>query len=569
MIRLAAMIALLCLALPLRAGATAMPGFAVQVRGESLRQYRPSPDAPGVLDDAVKASVRSVGDGEWELKLEVKRGPVTAVWFPWEGESTTATADAHDVVYYPHLFGVAERMASLAPWSWKGGAYPGYSFAPLVVVAGDHRARMVAATNWPPRRVSPLYSLGRIGLSYDEPLDAGARRSYRALVVEASSDAGGVAWPQAVDAYKTWLGGQLRTAALEPAYPGWMSSTQGWLNVQLENMPTWDPQRIQSVWDRFKDRLSWVQFWGQMSAYAVANGIRSGDTGCCLEVTEVHERYEPDLTRLAGTIAKEGHVGFYARPRSPFRPLVESSSGSATPEFTFLRGWLDRNRGIYGANAFYIDVLGGRYFGEPLDVARRLRGEIDPATVVEYAVDVYPAAFLVSGALGGGDWSGGPGRTPATLDGSRTRTTFPALGRYLFDDRIIFLGESNGDGRWWGAAGDYWTERQAFLLGAKFDVIHPTENGEPDGPEDQALALAIQARDRARWWKRSLAYRDRMGLTGIPADVDVRRYRDHDGGDVLVVDNWHGHRELSVEVDGRPQTLPDDRLSIVDVPSRS
>ena len=43
MIRLATTIVLLCLALPVRAGAAAMPGFAVQVRGERLRQYQPRP----------------------------------------------------------------------------------------------------------------------------------------------------------------------------------------------------------------------------------------------------------------------------------------------------------------------------------------------------------------------------------------------------------------------------------------------------------------------------------------------------------------------------------------------
>src|SRR5262249_7070929 len=101
MIRLATTAVLLCLALPVRG---AIPGFAVQVRGEPLRQYLPTPGAPDVVDDAVKASVRSVGDREWELRLALKRGPVTAVWFPWEGESDTVTVDAHDVVYYPHLF---------------------------------------------------------------------------------------------------------------------------------------------------------------------------------------------------------------------------------------------------------------------------------------------------------------------------------------------------------------------------------------------------------------------------------------------------------------------------------
>src|SRR5262249_56592137 len=122
---------------------------------------------------------------------------------------------------------------------------------------------------------------------------------------------------------------------------------------------------------------------------------------------------------------------------------------------------------------------------------RLLTKNFDPATVIEYPVDVYPGAFLVSGSLGAGAWAGGPGRTPERLGAALTRTTVPAFGRYLLDDRVLFAGDSNGDGRCWGPGADYWTERQAFLLGAKFDVIRPTEDGTPGGPADRALVAAI------------------------------------------------------------------------------
>src|SRR5262249_25156032 len=149
-------------------------------------------------------------------------------------------------------------------------------------------------------------------------------------------------------------------------------------------------------------------------------------------------------------------------------------------------------------------------------IANLLKTEMSPATVIEFPVDVYPVSFLVSGSLGGGSWQGGPGRTKAKVDQTLAHTTFPSFGRYLLDDRTLFLGESNGDGRWWGPSGEYWTERQAFLLGAKFDVIHPTEDGKPHGPADRALALAIKARDAAGWWKRRPVYLDQRGLTNIP-----------------------------------------------------
>jgi hypothetical protein len=278
----------------------------------------------------------------------------------------------------------------------------------------------------------------------------------------------------------------------------------------------------------------------------------------------VHPRYEPGLARLVRTIARDGRVGFYSRPRSPWAPLVRPD-GSETADLAFLRSWLERNRTELGANAFYIDVLGHRYFGEPLGIARLLKN-FDPATVIEYPVDVYPGAFLVSGSLGGGSWEGGPGRTPERLGTALTHTTFPAFGRYLLDDRLLFAGESNGDGRWWGPGADYWAERQAFLLGAKFDVMHPTEDGKPDGPANRALVAAIGARDRSGWWARNPVYLDRRGIGALPTDVDVRRYRGRDGETLLVVDNWHERHDVKVEVDGRSVSLPEERLAIVVVP---
>jgi hypothetical protein len=547
----------------------AAPAFAIQLEGGTLKQYRPAPSA-GISDDVVDATVARVDGDEWELTLKLKRGPISKVWFPWQPDRSTAMPrpDAA-VVYYPSLLGVAVRGSLLSEWGWEGSDYPGGCFAPLVVVADDADAQMVAAANWPPRRVSPRYSLGRIGLLYDERLPAGGQRSYRALIVQTTRSSDERPWQRALDEYKIWLKGHVRTAALEPAPPPWMQSMHGWLNVQLQNMPTWNATVVEAMWERWKAQFSWVQFWGQMSDYFDPNRHAANEVGCCLESSAVHTRYQPDLLRVTREIAREGHVGFYARPRAPYAPLVGPGDGGTTQDLTFLRDWLERNRFTYGANAFYIDVLGHRYFGDPLRVATLLKNTIDPATIIEFPVDVYPTGFLVSGSLGGGSWQGGPGRTTAQLDSALTRTTFPSFGRYLLDDRVLLLGESNGDGRWWGKAADYWTERQAFLLGAKFDAIHPTENGKPDGPEDQALALAIAARDKTGWWRRNPAYLDQRGLANLPADIDVRRYRGRDGEDLLVVDNWHGRRDLMVTMDGASVALPDDRLAIVIVPKTS
>src|SRR5262245_24161952 len=539
------------------------PAFAVQTDGGVLRQYRSTAEQrTGVSDDTIKPRVVQIAADEWELTLRPKRDAVTAVWFPWQPDkATTAPRLDAAVVYYPKMLGVAVRASLLAEWGWQGGLYPGDCFAPLVVVADETEGRMVAATNWPPRRVRPMYSLGRIALRYDEPLEPGARRAYRALVVHASASADQPPWQRALDVYKTWLTERMWAAGLRPAPPEWLRGLHGWLNVELQNAAVWDPHSVEREWNRWKRQLPWVQFWGQMSGHYVRDGPDAARTGCCLDIPAVHPRYQPGLVQLARTIARDGRVGFYARPRSPYAPLV-GPGGSETPDLGFLRYWLERNRTELGANAFYIDVLGHYDFGEPLGVARFIKS-LDPATVIEYPVDIYPGAFLVSGSLGGGSWEGGPGRTPGRLGAALSHTTVPAFGRYLLDDRVLFAGESNGDGRWWGPGADYWTERQAFLLGAKFDVIRPTEDGKPDGPANLALAAAIAARDRSGWWHRNPVYLDRQGIGTLPADVDVRRYRGRDGETLLVVDNWHEHWGVSVEVDGRSVALPEERLAIL------
>jgi hypothetical protein len=540
------------------------PGFAVEIEGGSLKQYRGAEGSMHVSDTLIDATVRRVQGDEWELELVPNGVAITKVWFPWEAKAQTAVPAVDDaLVYYPTLLGVVARETSLAEWDWKGADYPGLCFAPLVLVADGRDARMVAATNWPPRRVSPMYSLGRLGLRYDERIAPGVHRSYRALAVKATKSSNELPWQRALDDYKVWLRNHVVSAGIASAYPSWMRAADGWLNVELQDRVVWDVNAVEAVWDRWKSRLPWMQFWGQMSPHFDPNDPIQ--TGCCLSVTDVDPRYQPTLLQFARRIAREGHVGFYSRPRA-LGPLVTGDDSVGTPELGFLRGWLEKNRSQYGANAFYIDMLGHRYFGDPLRLARLLTTDIDPATVIEYPVDIYPTAFLVSGSLGGGWWQGGPGRTPDKLGRSLTRTTFPPLGRYLLDDRILFLGESNGDGRWWGPASEYWVERQAFLLGAKFDVMHPTEDGKPDGPEDRALSLAIKVREEANWWARDPVYLDRRGLENVPDGVDVRRYRGREGEDLLVVDNWQGRGGLSVLLEGKSVAFPSDRLAILVVP---
>jgi hypothetical protein len=379
-------------------------------------------------------------------------------------------------------------------------------------------------------------------------------------VVRETGRAGVQPWQRAVDRYGDWLRTKLSAAGIQPSVPGWIQMAHGWLNVQLENARRWEPARLEALWRRWGGRLPWLQFWGQMSDYG---------GGCCLDEPEMHPRYKPDLPRLARMVARTGHVGFYARPSRSHPSLVDDTGVDPSAAFGVLRAWLDRNRRDYGANAFYVDELGGRDFGPALAVAQLIEERIGMDTVVERAMDVYPAAFLASGALSGGTWQGGPERTLPVLGPGLTRTTFPSFGRYLLRDRVMFLGESNGDGRWWGPSADYWTERQAFLLGAKFDVIHPAEAGEMDGAPNRALEVAIAQRDRVDWWSREPRYLDRIGLDEIPPDVDVRRFRGKEGENLLAVDNWGQRRDVRITMDGRAVSLPSDALSVVVLPASS
>jgi hypothetical protein len=556
--------ALLVLSAPLRAqdkvaSGQPLPAFGVRLADGTTRFYRVTEAQPGcgtVSDQWVEASVQRLGPEQWKLRLQCKQTPLRTVWFPWQPEqSWLGDSSADDIVYYPALMGVVIRADSLREWGWRGGIYPGYCFAPLVVVADRTSASIVAAANWPPKRVRPYYSLHRVVLCYEEPVQPGDVQEYHALISHVQGDAarGRDPWRLALDKYGTWLRENMRAAGLYPlAYSEWLRESHGWISVQLENYRAFDVDELRSLWQRWHGVLPWMQFWGQMSNYAgpanlAVPPLRPDEAvGCCLDEPRMHPRYLPELLRLVREITSDGRAGYYARPRSPYRSLEEPD------ERKFLLTWLQKNREEYGANAFYIDVLGGRDFGAPLSVARMLQS-LDSEIVIEYPVDVYPVAYLVSGCLQGGNWEGGPGRSVEELGRGRDRTTFPRFGRYLLNDRVIFLGENNSDWRFWGREHDCWTERQAFLLGAKFDAIHPDRS--------PLLKLALTAREKVRWWKRNPVYLDRAGISDVPPGVDVRRFEGEQGETLFAVDN-PGHQQNAVfSFEGRTVPVPASALS--------
>jgi len=567
-------------------GQTGPPLFAVRTaEGRLLAFPAAAPLGAGysVDDETLAASVTSVGDEQWELSLRnAGQQAFLEVWFPWEPEATAVNGDlADDIVYYPRFVGVAEKADQLEESSWWGESYPGHCFAPLVVVADERAARIVAAVNWPPERVSPVISRGRVGLRYGG-LPAGQTGQYRALVAAAPGDpANGVhAWHLVLDKYKDWLRPHMEAEGLHPIeYPEAFRKAHGWLNVQLHHLARFDVAELRAVYERHRQVFPWIQCWGQMSNYQRSPLDGRADfpepplepnerTGCCVDEPRMHARYRPDLPALAREItARGGLMGYYARPMSPYQRL----DGPDSPDLAFLTQWIEENRRD-GANVLYLDVVGVRDFGAPLAVARLFQHTFPALTLTEYVQDIYPTSALIGGSLWGlRRWHTEPGQTPADLGPELPRVTFPRFGRYLLDDRVMFLGYSNGDFMWWGPyrGHDYWTERQAFLLGAKLDA--PTLFKGQRGwinPVNQAVELIVGEWERVGWWDRRPVYRDRAGISDLPDGIDVRRFEDREGTSLFVVDNWHGRSGQAFHYLGRPIIVPTQRLCIMVLPKR-
>jgi hypothetical protein len=322
-------------------------------------------------------------------------------------------------------------------------------------------------------------------------------------------------------------------------------------------------------------------------------------TYCCSLSQPLNWRYTTSLVNFARTAAAQGyHVAYYSAayygtgPSDPQVPL-DTPSGK-----NWLVSWLRTNAGN-GANSYYIDTLSRMYVGDPAVVSNMFRdGTIPANSMIEGFVDLYPTASMVSGAFTVNDiFCGAPQKTPQNA----TRTSFPRLLRYLADDRLMYLGESNDDWRFWGTGSkwlmadppgyhedytkcsygawcsangpcDYGTERQAFLLGNKLEITSPL-NGKflPDGGAgpNPVLDAIIAERTRVNWWARRPRYMDVKGvvMTGIPANsaVDIRRHRASDGANLITISNPKLLSGLSFKMDATTLTVPAKAISILEV----
>ncbi len=320
----------------------AVPEFAVTT-ASGQRTYttysQVSPTVYTVDDATLSARVTALGSNQWALDITQVKQTITGVYFPWQSQRSPLDSNiADDVFYYPYIFGMVQKATNRnVDHTWWGLKYPGGTFSPLVVMADDRSAIIVAAANWPPKTVTPMYAAQRMILRYEETIPTGSTASYRAIIARVSGDAstGNAPWQLALDQYKNWL-----ASNFTPTYPSWMWAGEGMLNIQLQNMTTFSVSYLDSLWQPVKSLYPWILMWGQMSAY-------SG--GCCALSYPANARYAPDLTTwVRNTVTSAGyHVGFYSAPyyNDTTAYSLETSAG-----VSWLTGWMAANAAA-GANS--------------------------------------------------------------------------------------------------------------------------------------------------------------------------------------------------------------------------
>lgn len=526
-----------------------------------------------VSDPVISATVTNLGGGKWKIDVTANRN-LSSVYWPWQTNRTPLdTTLTKDIYYYPYILGLTEQASNRdGDWAWWGQPYPGNAFAPLTVMANDSRARIVAATNWPPKRVIPYYAAQRQVLYYDTPISAGNTVSFSALIATVSGDAphGNVPWQLAIDLYRTWLDANMAAVS----YPSWMINAQGFLNIQLENIsPPPTVTALNTLWQPLKSYYPLVLFWGQMSPYRGS---------CCSLSYAFDSSHLADIPDFIHSAVGSGYyAGYYSSPiYTGFSGYLDTTAG-----VSWLSNWITSNQS-HGANSFYIDTLGRRFYGNPGNVLNLFAdGTIPKNSIIEGAVDIYPVAGLVSGALlGDKNGCGAPQKTPQ----NSVKSTYPQFGRYILKERILFAGETNTDYRFWGA-GDWsqpgdslatscgipaWcnsngpcangTERLAFILGAKLDVEHPKNN--------PVLDAINAARMNSNWMQRQPVFLNAQGLdlSQIPSTSAVRitLFQDSGGKHLIAISNPRLESGLTFGFNYQTYTVPSDGvgISILDLP---
>lgn len=551
------------------------PGFGIRYADGDGRVYRGG--RLSVSDDRMSASLRLVDEQQWELTVHNGSMGIIEVWFPWDVDHVTLNDDLDDDVIFTPLFaGVAKKPHVVGDFDWSGYIYPCSAFAPLNVLADPHRARIVAATIWPPRSVMPMYSLHRMSLLFKQPLAPWESRSYTAVIgmFEGDASQGLPPWMIAADRYASWLKARMQESGEYPNPAAWFRNSEGWLHIGLNGGVWFDPDYLYRLYDRYSQYFPHAQFWGQMSNYdgddhEPVPPLNPGETtGCCLTRRDFHPRYLPELIEFAQYVrARGGGVSYYTRPRDDEfgveLMLDDPTVINGETNLQWYREWIARHLTANHANAIYLDVMGRRNLGEASVIRQAVAG-VPHESVCEGIVDFYPFGSLLSGFVSGNSAGGLPSRTLEGLGQGYDQVSTPRFGRYLLADRYSFLGQSNHDEEFWGPQANHVVERQVFLLGCKFDCRNPYNDPDTFDVMQPVMEMIINERQRVNWWPRNPQYRDRLGITDLPSDVDVRHFMTNDGKSLLVVENWSQSLGRWFRFYGNTIGVPMTKFSIIE-----
>lgn len=509
-----------------------LPSIALRVNGsfKVFNSYAETDNGKaGIVDNAdLTITVREFGAGKYQAVIEPKTN-IADIWFPWKPsyDNISETYSVTDTLWS----GTTTLSTGLSDWGWKGYQYPGTLAAPILVTEGGGQSRILAAINWPPKKVKLMYSKNRETIVYS------AQPNEKMIILRFMDITKPGSWHGVVDEYKNWLEPNLEANRLKDVYPAWLKKSNGFINIQLENIwGEFTPEKITSMNDQWGQYFPWIQMWGQMSNYtgpshlAVPPLEEGEEVGCCLVKQEMHPKYISMLSWIESYINNgQNRVGYYTRPYP--KEVVESGEVSVQENLRFAKKWMDKNQKDYHANAHYFDVIGAEYFGDPLEVADSLR-KMSRNMFIESPVDIYPKSYLMSGSY-------------------NFSNAKPEFVRYLLGDKITFLGESNGGYNYWGESNSYWMERQVFLMGAKFDVMHPND----------FVVHVCKLRDSVNWWNKNPIFKDVVGLSDVPEGVNIKVFSCEDG-DYFTIDNW-GQITGTFKYQGQIVDLTDKKIDIV------
>src|SRR2546425_344951 len=356
-------------------------------------------------DSVAKVRIYQEPGNQWRLDVTAKQD-LKDVCFPYGSNAPALSSDLSSlIVYIPKGGGAYTEKARLLTGSQPDdswGVYPGNFASPFLILANDLKARIVAAVNWPPRLVAPLYAAGRTTMHYHNYglaiVKKDATEVYYCLVADVQPDPAlyETSWQMAADQYRNWL----RAHAPTPQYSDWMVKGNGFINLSLSAY-NFSVQYLHQLVDPYKSIFNLVIMWGQMSPQGQQ---------CCDFKQEIDPHYQPGLGQFTREMVSQGyHVAFYSRPY--VQPNDWRKLDTPQGREWFL-GWLEKNRS-YGATAFYLDTFGGVYWGSPPEVINLLSsGAIPYDSVMEGYSDIYPRASLISGCLVGFATCGGPERDP-------------------------------------------------------------------------------------------------------------------------------------------------------------